>query len=248
MTLKNTKGFTLIELMAVLGVLTIIAIIAVPAINNILKNAEDGSVESSMAMVERAAAVAFVADNKPDIQGYTVKHLVDDGYLDYDYSEPDALDGTAVHAGSGVFHYANPNLVTNSNFKNGLTGNGWSNVYGSHTASIGNYVKTFTSSAGANRVEYYAQESLEPGTYTLSFKGQTPMDPRWSYEEDATVINSSSTWKSPSEVAMFSVTFTVEDKARPRLRGYMANLPVGSKVKMEWYKLEKGPLATPWVP
>lgn len=248
MTLKQTKGFTLIELMAVLALLTIIAIIAVPAINNILKNAEDGSVESSMSMVERAAAVAFVADNKPDIQGYTVKHLVDDGYLDYDYSQPGALDGTAVHAGSGVFHYANPNLATNSNFKNGLTGNGWSNVYGSHTASVGNYVKTFTTSSGANRVEYHAQAPLEPGTYTLSFKGQTPKDPLWSYEVDATIVNASSTRKSPSEVAMFSVTFTVGEQARPKLRGYMRDLPVGSKVKMEWYKLEKGPLATPWVP
>lgn len=68
--------------MAVLGILTIIAIIAVPAINSIMSNAERDSDTASIKLIERAAETARVAGLDPDLEnGYSVKHLVQNGYV-----------------------------------------------------------------------------------------------------------------------------------------------------------------------
>lgn len=97
---KADGGFTLIELMAVLAILALIAIIAVPAIGSILQKAGDGADESTYAMIEKAAGIAYVADggteagmkatatgtpkNTAAATGYTVGYLKEAGFLDYD--------------------------------------------------------------------------------------------------------------------------------------------------------------------
>lgn len=116
------KGFTLIELMAVLALLTIIAIIAVPSINNILKNAESDADGSTLSMIEHAASIAYVdTDRKlsklPNGPGYTVQYLVDNGYLDYDYSAKGARTGAVTHTGDGQFTYFGDNLLSEENHK-----------------------------------------------------------------------------------------------------------------------------------
>jgi type IV pilus assembly protein PilA len=49
--LKNKKGFTLVELLAVIVILAIILAIAVPGISGIITNAKKGSFESDVKMI-----------------------------------------------------------------------------------------------------------------------------------------------------------------------------------------------------
>lgn len=118
--LKGEGGFTLIELMAVLAILALIAIIAVPAIGSILQKAGDGADDSTIAMIEKSAGIAYVAEGgtvkaaglKPitvdapeDADSanlmYTTKYLSDEGYLDYDGE----ITGEAVLLKSGGFKF-----------------------------------------------------------------------------------------------------------------------------------------------
>ena len=77
--LKDQKGLTLIELLAVIVILAIIAAIAIPAIGNIIENSRVGAIKSD-ALNAMAAAEMFLADN-PDETGVDV--ITDlNGYLD----------------------------------------------------------------------------------------------------------------------------------------------------------------------
>ena len=106
---KAQGGFTLVELMIVLVILVLIIAVAIPVMGNIMSNAEDSSYESSVGMVEKAAEVAY-SDAK--LQGnsagaknhYTVKELIDGGFLDLDvpatYGNKDIANTDTVVRGS----------------------------------------------------------------------------------------------------------------------------------------------------
>lgn len=55
--LKNQKGMTLIELLAVIVIIAIIAAIAIPAIGNIIQNARVGAVKSDAINIISAAKI-----------------------------------------------------------------------------------------------------------------------------------------------------------------------------------------------
>lgn len=57
--LKNQKGLTLIELLAVIVILAIIAAIAIPAIGNIISNSKDKAILSDAAGVLAGAKIAI---------------------------------------------------------------------------------------------------------------------------------------------------------------------------------------------
>lgn len=57
--LKNQKGLTLIELLAVIVILAIIAAIAIPAIGNIINNSKDKAILSDAAGVLAGAKIAI---------------------------------------------------------------------------------------------------------------------------------------------------------------------------------------------
>lgn len=63
--LKNEKGMTLIELLAVIVILAIIAAIAIPAIGNIIENSRVGAVKSDYVNAI-AAAELYALDNPTD--------------------------------------------------------------------------------------------------------------------------------------------------------------------------------------
>ncbi|SIT83212.1 prepilin-type N-terminal cleavage/methylation domain-containing protein [Edaphobacillus lindanitolerans] len=82
--LKEEKGLTLIELLAVIVILGIIAAIAIPAIGNIIENSKYNAVKSD-ALNALSAANLVEADDPKALEatdGVTIKKLVDDGYLD----------------------------------------------------------------------------------------------------------------------------------------------------------------------
>lgn len=90
--LKNEKGLTLIELLAVIVILAIIAAIAIPAIGNIIANSKYNAIKSDGINVINAAQLYYL-DNPEKTDGnnntvdegddgITVGQLQSTGYLD----------------------------------------------------------------------------------------------------------------------------------------------------------------------
>ncbi|MCZ8536175.1 prepilin-type N-terminal cleavage/methylation domain-containing protein [Paenisporosarcina quisquiliarum] len=70
--LKEQKGLTLIELLAVIVILAIIAAIAIPAIGNIIENSRNGAVKSDYQNALAAANVYFTENNSANGDTVTV--------------------------------------------------------------------------------------------------------------------------------------------------------------------------------
>lgn len=97
--IKNKKGFTLVELIAVITILGVICMIAIPSYNNYIKKAKDKKCEAEeLAIID--ATKTFINDciskNKcatnEKISYYvgnklTVSTLTDKGYLNSDYAK-----------------------------------------------------------------------------------------------------------------------------------------------------------------
>ncbi|MEK3934057.1 type II secretion system protein [Sporosarcina sp. FSL W7-1349] len=78
--MKNEKGLTLVELLAVIVILGIIAAIAVPSIGNIIENTKYNAVKSDAVNALNAANMYFAEE--PTASKVTVEKLVTDGYLE----------------------------------------------------------------------------------------------------------------------------------------------------------------------
>ncbi|QFG01188.1 prepilin-type N-terminal cleavage/methylation domain-containing protein [Psychrobacillus glaciei] len=73
--LKNQKGLTLIELLAVIVILAIVAAIAVPAIGNVINNSKDKAILSEAANILSAGKLAVTegscTENSTTVGNYT---------------------------------------------------------------------------------------------------------------------------------------------------------------------------------
>ncbi|WP_188207301.1 type IV pilin protein [Alkalibacillus aidingensis] len=116
--LKNEKGITLVELLAVVVILGIIALIAVPAIANVIEDSRYDSVKATGINIIEAADLYAITNNISD-DDVDLEDLVDGNYLDGDLSDWEELE-----ADQGVF------VKINSDDENELTGKGTDgNVY-----------------------------------------------------------------------------------------------------------------------
>lgn len=110
--IKNEKGLSLVELLAVIVILAIVAAIAIPAIGNIIENSRYNAVKSDGINVINAANLYFV-DN-PDKTEVTVQGLLDSTFLDTSGKIPSGAKverGTANTATSGTSN-AKQNALT----------------------------------------------------------------------------------------------------------------------------------------
>ncbi|WP_077065083.1 prepilin-type N-terminal cleavage/methylation domain-containing protein [Gracilibacillus massiliensis] len=114
--LKKEKGFTLVELLAVIVILGIIVAIAIPAIGNIIERAETGAEEAEAELVENAARLAHVAA-QADTEGTNEASWVFDGgdestpnitveeLRTNDYLESDTLPDGTLNYTDGSFEF-----------------------------------------------------------------------------------------------------------------------------------------------
>ncbi|MEQ6047585.1 prepilin-type N-terminal cleavage/methylation domain-containing protein [Lysinibacillus capsici] len=80
---KNEKGLTLVELLAVIVILAIVAAIAIPAINNVIDNSRYKALKADAINVIHAAQFYFMEHPTADQwQIVEVEKLVSAGYLD----------------------------------------------------------------------------------------------------------------------------------------------------------------------
>ncbi|MBD7908390.1 competence type IV pilus major pilin ComGC [Sporosarcina gallistercoris] len=92
--LKNEKGLTLVELLAVIVILGIIAAIAVPSIGGIIENTRVKAVKADAQTAIAAGSLYFAenADTKDITDSVTVSELVSSGYL----ADKASLDDTST--------------------------------------------------------------------------------------------------------------------------------------------------------
>ncbi|MCJ0931748.1 prepilin-type N-terminal cleavage/methylation domain-containing protein [Virgibacillus halodenitrificans] len=91
--LKKQKGFTLVELLAVIAILAIIVAIAVPTIGNVISKSKDEANKANIELFENAAKLADVSGvSAGDDNEYSIEELTSAGFLDIE--EGTTIEGT----------------------------------------------------------------------------------------------------------------------------------------------------------
>ena len=152
---------------------------------------------------------------------------------------------SAVSAKVDGIQVGGRNLVTDSHFYSGSI-NGWSSIYGNQKVENHILIKEVTELTAANRIERQFPNLIVGETYTLTVYASVPTPLSWRNFKNANVLTSSNTL-TVNQYHNNSVTFTATDPTII-VRGYVADAPVGSSIKIDWFKLEKGNKATDWTP
>lgn len=110
--LKNEKGMTLVELLAVVVILGIVAAIAVPAVGNIIEKSKDDAHRSNALLIINAAKLGEVTNELPiDADGVSINELKSKKFLDTVPADPDNKGETYDDTNSKVTKSATGDYV-----------------------------------------------------------------------------------------------------------------------------------------
>ncbi|MFC0522448.1 prepilin-type N-terminal cleavage/methylation domain-containing protein [Pontibacillus salicampi] len=126
----NEKGFTLVELLAVIVILGIIAAIAVPAIGSIIGNTKDEAHNANAITMIEASRIAYASGTDTetvdtDKDGYYMKTLIAAGYLE---GTPDNPDGGTYDSANSFVAIGTDGSTYTVTLK-GTTGGGTAKTY-----------------------------------------------------------------------------------------------------------------------
>lgn len=226
--LHKQFGFTLVELIASIGVLALIAVIAVPIVDRVMFDAEEDADEISVAMIENAASMAdATGDFGPVIP---VKELAARGYIETSKLEStEYINGFAVAQKDGYHKYVpfvNRNLVKKSD-----------EPHGTDAYLVARYDLTDAWVAG--------------DTYTITIKGDTRLNTYFgAWRDKGSRYFTRLTYNEERDV--WIGTGPVNTASRADDNGKQLSIyNVGSNREygeIEWVKLERGSVSTPWIP
>lgn len=105
--LKNKKGLTLIELIAVLVILGIIAAIAIPTISNTINTQKQRAAEAEWSSIISAARL-YIAQNDSETE-FSMTDLFSGDYINELVTLDEDADGTAIGDTEDIFVNDNGN-------------------------------------------------------------------------------------------------------------------------------------------
>lgn len=124
--LKEQKGLTLIELLAVIVIIAIIAAIAIPAIGNLIENSRNGAVKADYQNALAAANIYFTENNSATgatvtvgvlagtTAGATTSYLEDKGSLADGVTITKAVGGNKISGATTDGKYEIKTAMTNA--------------------------------------------------------------------------------------------------------------------------------------
>ncbi len=114
-TLKNRKGLTLIELIAVLVILGIIAAIAVPTIGNTINNQKQRAAEAEWSAIQSAAEL-YSFQNSDDT-AISMDDLFDNDYISENVALTEDEEGsTAIDSSDTLFTVSGSDISVDSGY------------------------------------------------------------------------------------------------------------------------------------
>ena len=179
----------------------------------------------------------------------TDKNLVNGNYVD---TKVDAVTGAWSQdlvrvEGKIPTEIGGRNLIQDSNFDSGQP-HGWNQpVY--YTERIMDGIAEYECQQvnGSARLEKDF-DALEVGqTYTLTCYAIIPVEGQWRGFVGASTLSEQDITPNTDTFKKHSITFRA-NSSDVTVRLYTSYAPIGSMIYMDWYKLEKGDIATDWTP
>lgn len=105
LNLKNKKGFTLVELLAVIVVLAIIILIAMPSVMSAMDKARRNALITEASEITKIAATAFADDSMGTgltSKCYSLQALKDGGYLDKNLKDYSGSVSISIDSNTGA--------------------------------------------------------------------------------------------------------------------------------------------------
>ena len=107
----NKKGFTLVEILAVIVIISVVALIGTASLTAVRKNMNQNMFETKLELV-LSAAKSYADDNKSSItstKNVTIQSLINSGYL--------ATDETDTDNKPAILHFSSNESLNNMNIQ-----------------------------------------------------------------------------------------------------------------------------------